>query len=370
MKLTSIKILGSVFFVILLCCSYKCSTKKEIILPKNSILEQDGPYVFFERGKYHSITGTIKDNNFKSSKKKIDTSTPLNVGIPTKGLSFDVNILKEHTVDTSHFELPQRVFTISDVEGDFDFFVGLLIANKVIDNNFNWSFGDGHLVVLGDTFDRGSQVTELLWLIYKLEQEANSAGGKIHFIIGNHEAMAITGDDRYIHKKYRTVCSSLKMPYSELYAGNTVLGDWLRSKNSIITLGRLLFVHGGISPVMMMSEIKPQLANEMIRAALTDYYDRKLTKEEKFLLGASGPLWYRDMVLKRIRNKDLINVMYYMQADHVIMGHTLVENIATAFEGKVIAVDVDRRKTGKLQGLLIENGEFFIADGKGVKVSL
>ena len=33
----------------------------------------------------------------------------------------------------------------------------------IIDKNLNWKFGKGHLVVLGDIFDRGSMVTEVLW---------------------------------------------------------------------------------------------------------------------------------------------------------------------------------------------------------------
>src|SRR5512134_3111465 len=73
-----------------------------------------------------------------------------------------------------------RILAVSDIHGEYDALVGFLLRAGVIDEAGHWSWGSGHLVVLGDVFDRGTRVTECLWLVYRLEQEAQQAGGRVH----------------------------------------------------------------------------------------------------------------------------------------------------------------------------------------------
>ena len=91
--------------------------------------------------------------------------------------------------ESSFAEFPEKVVVISDIEGNFTGFYSFLRNNGIIDEKFNWSFGKGHLVLLGDFMDRGDHVTQVLWLIYKLEKEAMQAGGFVHFVLGNHELL-------------------------------------------------------------------------------------------------------------------------------------------------------------------------------------
>mgnify|MGYP000951887711 CR=1 FL=1 len=72
----------------------------------------------------------------------------------------------------------------------------------MIDQNLNWTFGKGHLVLVGDFVDRGVFVTQVLWLIYKLEQDAENQGGQVHFVIGNHELKAMQGNTMSASPKY------------------------------------------------------------------------------------------------------------------------------------------------------------------------
>ncbi len=98
--------------------------------------------------------------------------------------------LKQHlNNEPSEYERPSKIFVVSDIEGNFQSFCKLLMKNRVIDKYLNWRFDDGHLVIVGDCFDRGDQVIECLWLIYMLEEMALNDGGKVHFILGNHEIM-------------------------------------------------------------------------------------------------------------------------------------------------------------------------------------
>src|SRR5690606_1517 len=120
------------------------------------------------------------------------------------------------------------LFVMADTHGEFEIAAHLLQRHGIIDERLRWSFGKGHLAVLGDVFDRGPNHTELLWLFYKLEAEARRAGGGVHLVIGNHEAMVLTGDERYLHPKYRRVVTLLGERHAGLWDERTLLGQWLR----------------------------------------------------------------------------------------------------------------------------------------------
>ncbi len=57
-------------------------------------------------------------------------------------------------LENETYNLPDKIIVISDIEGNFDAFSGFLLNNKVIDNNYNWIFGNGHLLLNGDFVDR------------------------------------------------------------------------------------------------------------------------------------------------------------------------------------------------------------------------
>jgi hypothetical protein len=123
-------------------------------------------------------------------------------GIDKPGKHFSLKLKPSLYNEPSDFENPDKILAISDIEGNFLALIEILFSNKVIDKYLNWTFGDSHLVIAGDCFDRGEQVVECLWLIYALEDKARRKGGYVHFILGNHEIMNLNGDWRYIHPKY------------------------------------------------------------------------------------------------------------------------------------------------------------------------
>ena len=78
---------------------------------------------------------------------------------------------------------------MGDVHGDFPQLIGVLRAAGVIDKKNKWSGGKTHLVQTGDVLDRGPDARKLLDFLITLEKQARSAGGAVHCLIGNHEAM-------------------------------------------------------------------------------------------------------------------------------------------------------------------------------------
>ena len=164
----------------------------------NSRFSIEPPIVFQSQKKIFEI---IKDNNnltiIKNNVISKDSIISIN---DDKGKSlFNVKLKNKISPPPSKYNSSsEKIFVVSDIEGNFSFFERLLKSNRIIDDNFNWIFGKNHLVLLGDYFDRGTQVFESLWLIYKLEDDAEKQGGKVHFILGNHDIMNLEGDYRYV----------------------------------------------------------------------------------------------------------------------------------------------------------------------------
>src|SRR5512141_2016883 len=82
-----------------------------------------------------------------------------------------------------------RIVAFADVHGAYDDLVGLLQASGVIDKSLRWSAGRIHVVSLGDMLDRGADSRKVMDLLMRLQGEATAAGGQLHIVLGNHEAM-------------------------------------------------------------------------------------------------------------------------------------------------------------------------------------
>ena len=92
----------------------------------------------------------------------------------------------------------ERVIAIGDVHGDYESFAAVLRSAGLIDKDGNWTGGKTHLVQTGDIVDRGPDSRAVMDLLIKLQKQAAAAGGAVHCLLGNHEAMNIYGDLRYV----------------------------------------------------------------------------------------------------------------------------------------------------------------------------
>ena len=63
----------------------------------------------------------------------------------------------------------------------------------LVDENLRWIGGKTHLVQMGDIVDRGAESRKCLELLMQLEKRAKRAGGRVHVLTANHEAMNIVG---------------------------------------------------------------------------------------------------------------------------------------------------------------------------------
>ncbi|WP_105173130.1 metallophosphoesterase [Pseudoalteromonas sp. T1lg24] len=307
-----------------------------------STLYNDGPYLFYNNNKVERI-------DIVANKKTVsEYNGPLTI-TPT----FNANRI-------DNFQGVEKIAAISDIHGQFDIFKTLLVNNKVIDQSLNWSFGKGHLVITGDIFDRGDTVTEALWLIYKLEQQALAAGGKLHYLLGNHEYMVLRDDQRYLHPKYVHAVSHFNNDLRQQYSNKSVLGRWLRSKSTIININGFIFLHGGIHQDFLDLKLSLEQANSEFRQTIG--LGKKALKENPTWLtlhGSNGPIWYRGYFRDDALNDTQVDaVLSQLNAKKVIVGHTSMPTIETRFNSKIIAIDSSIKRGEKGEILLWQNGEF------------
>jgi hypothetical protein len=90
------------------------------------------------------------------------------------------------------------VVAFADVHGAHEELTALLQSVGVIDAGLRWSGGKTHLVSVGDLLDRGADSRKVMDLLMRLQAEAQAAGGRVHVALGNHEAMNVLGDLRYV----------------------------------------------------------------------------------------------------------------------------------------------------------------------------
>ena len=278
----------------------------------------------------------------------------------------DIDLNSNKTFPKGVYEGIDKLFVIGDVHGEYDRVVKLLKSNKIVNDNGNWTWGKGHLVFMGDIFDRGSKVTEMFWFIFSLEKQAERDGGKVHLLLGNHEPMIFKNDLRYVANNYYALCENLGLSYSALYNEKTVLGNWIRQKPAILKINDYVFVHGGIPSRLYETKLEIDSVNKIVWQFFNHKENSKNTEVRTSILGGKGILWYRGFIpygerADIIDESTLDKELHVYNAKAFIIGHTEVDSISTFFHGKVIDVNIPRAdKKIKEQGLLIKKDKIYI----------
>ncbi|MBE0676156.1 MAG: metallophosphoesterase [Bacteroidales bacterium] len=286
----------------------------------------------------------------------------------------DIERVATDTYPAGHFDGVSRILVVGDIHGILDGVWNLLVNNGVMDSKGNWSWGDGHLVFVGDVFDRGSKVTEALWLIYSLSRQAEKHGGRVHFILGNHEPMIFKQDYRYVTDDYYSICDNLGLSYSDLFNEKTLLGRWLRNMPVLIRINGYGVVHAGISEEVLSMELPLDTINKIIWQFHNGREETRNTVIREKLLGSAGLLWYRGFVTNSegSESSELLTVekaLDFYGVSKLIIGHTEVDSISTFFDQKIIDVNIPKRNREMPdQALLITTeGISVVGEDGGVK---
>jgi hypothetical protein len=222
-----------------------------------------------------------------------------------------------------------RIVAVGDIHGDYDAFVSILKEAGVIDAGGRWSAGATTLVQTGDFTDRGPKVRAVMDLLIDLEAQAKAAGGRVAVLLGNHEIMNLIGDlrdvtpaifltfadsqsekrrdaayDAYVRwcaehasafqqppKIYQPVSKSDwlaahplgYLEYRSAFGPQGRYGRWLRTKQPLLQLGNMVFMHAGINPERAprrLEDINKQVAGEIER---WDQYQRRMLSRKMVL---------------------------------------------------------------------------------------
>jgi hypothetical protein len=194
-----------------------------------------------------------------------------------------------------------RVVAFADVHGAYDELTTLLREAAIIDAERRWTAGRTHVVSLGDLLDRGAGSRQVMDLLMRLQAEAHAAGGALHVVLGNHEAMNVLGDLRYVDPGEYAAYADLESAeersrrraewettngagsgaafdqrFPRGYFGHRAAlspdgryGRWLLGLPVAVVLNDTLFMHAG--PSAALSGMSVTDLNTRYRTAIADY---------------------------------------------------------------------------------------------------
>lgn len=385
-------------------------------------------------------------------------------GFPGRALAGSVLLLLLLAVALLHSnaaassdKAPERLVAVGDVHGDFDEFCLILKRAGLVDGQNHWIGGNTTLVQTGDLVDRGPKGREAMDLVMGLEKEAATAGGQVIPLLGNHEVMNILGDLRYVppqsyasfadndseqrrkaayqeyaawYARHAKLLAGIKQPvlptteeewmakhpagfleYREALSAIGSYGKWLRRHATVVKIGGVLFVHGGINPnlvSMSLEQINSQVKEEIKafdkakqelvsrkvilpfftiqeiavavqgellaeRAAGTppdaEYHSllvRLLGFNDWLCMRDDGPLWFRgyDQWSEQEGTPKVEKVLTAYDIAHIVVGHTVqkTNHIRSRFGGRVFLIDTGMLSSywpgGRASALEIRAGKF------------
>ena len=339
----------------------------------------EGPFVFFENNqmavKY--IRGS-RDEGFtvESEYYPLGNAVTADVYFALDDSTFSFLLNQSGQIQPAIYNDNEPILAISDLEGNFHTFREFLLAHGVVNQHYDWQFGLGHLVLLGDMVDRGQAVTQLLWFIYKLEQQALLAGGRVHYILGNHEIKNLQGNMQSAAEKYTPIAGFLGKSSAELFTEDTFWGRWLAAKNTVEMINDHLFVHGGLHPDVVKHQWSINAMNQRVRDYYRQMYYPGLADEktESLLSTETGPAWFRGYLREEVTDDEFERVLAFYNARSMVVGHTIQFSVNSLFDNRLFAIDVkhpnDYRSSfpyKSSEGLLIQDGQFYRLTDDGEK---
>ncbi|MDN3644316.1 metallophosphoesterase [Lutimonas halocynthiae] len=348
-------------------------------------IEDIGEYQVLDQSNKIIVSGETNSSRTHVVKLKDDITEPFTLKFGGQKTSMNkVSIRKISEQEKTSIKRVDSLYVVGDVHGRYDQMTNLLLKANIIDADLNWTAGKSHIVFLGDVFDRGDDVTKVLWFIYELEAKAALVGGKVHLVLGNHEIMTMTKDLRYVSRKERNIAVAHGLTYDALFhPTNSYLGTWLRSKVSLLKIGKIVFAHGGILDLgpISLEEFNnkayyymkdPMYLDVMKQSPDSTKYDVNSWSEMRFFFyNSEGPYWYRGYVNSDTLAPQLNAMLSKHESKIHVVAHTTLETITEKYDGKLLTTDLNDAAT-ELLFLIRRKNKYkrYKIDSEGIKTEL
>ena len=288
----------------------------------------------------------------------------------------------------------ERIVAVGDLHGDYNALLDIVAAAGVSDDQGHWTGGETVFVQLGDFTDRGPESLKIIRYLQGLELAAPMGGGKIVVLVGNHEAMNVTGDLRYVHpgeyaafatrnsaklrdrvfdENWKAVLAQYRqtdpkislegarrrwvhetplgmLEHRQVWKPSGEIGRWISARPAIVKIDDTLFAHGGISVEFAAQRIEDINADISTKLASGD------TSPNSILTDDLGPLWYRGNIfrdpvktsvageaLALVRpsiEEELNRVLAAYEARRLVIAHTpSPAGIVASHEGSLVRID-------------------------------
>ncbi len=194
----------------------------------------------------------------------VPTATPSAVnGAPTNPTPSAATGVAAPSDDSFRFPAPAELVAIGDIHGDLAAARRALKLAGAIDDQDRWIGKKLVVVQTGDEIDRGDDDRAVLELFRRLADDAAKTGGAVHALIGNHEAMNVAGDFRYVtaagfrqfadekpsageHVDFDSLAPEQRGRAATFSAGG-VTARLLAERDTVVVVGDTVFVHGGVT---------------------------------------------------------------------------------------------------------------------------
>jgi hypothetical protein len=371
-------------------------------------LTQAGPFLFWRGDTLDVHTVEAGFMQYYAPKKYIYTETEAFNTIfecfeaeRKYSISFKLQRIK---APPSTYELPEKMLILGGEASNFEGFKTALIGNGVVDKALNWTFGKGHLVITSaPMYANGSNNEFLYWLLYKLEQEAENAGGKVHIVFGQDPFRKLKKEDRQ-PSRYRPDFFKIQdWDNDTVFQKNSEIGRWLHSKNVVENIGGYLILESGLSEDLIDGVALDTINNAFRTAYLTlkqgnygefylnDAQQKRLLKPQnyresyRFTDVVFGNIFYTIGKTDKHYNtndsdKRVDRLLNLYKARHIIGRFPHFRgNITTANNHKYIGdiPDVSKHDSGSIstndiryKGVWIEKNQLFVVDDEGKKTLL
>jgi hypothetical protein len=243
------------------------------------------------------------------------------------------------------YKMVEKIVVIGDIHADYEILLAVLKKAGLINDKLEWIGGKTYLVMIGDLVDgkaridnwNGDSDIKVINFLGKLIKKAKRKGGDVIILLGNHEFMNIRGNFNY------SGSNGIKQMGGELNRLKYFNSKFLSFANKCflaVNIGGWIFCHAGIVP-----EISKKYSIPKLNTMLVKFLSNQMNLHEdnvffEIISGENGILTTREFGINNINCKRLLATLENLNANHMVVGHTVQEKVNDICNKKLWRVDV------------------------------